>query len=613
MWKSAAEQVFYELGIDAGPLISMASFSRYRNNIYRDAALLVLLDTLTSVLCGMVIFCFIGFLSEIQGKPLTDILKHDPLYLAYTVYPSVPAYMEWGALWSALFFMMLVLSALDAEFAWLEMIASSIMNSFGSKEKSLENRLLAILCICFFIGGIPLCARGGIFIFHSIETLNANWNSFSLSLMQIIIVCYVYGVTNFLEDVAEMLRVEPKTDVIYKSKLARYWYRIKRFWGPTGTYVKWTWCFFSPIILSALLLASIFKYGRVHFSTAIVPWAYELVAWIVMIGPLFVVPFTCFYTIYEAYRRGKSLKTVIDCGNWRHKPKEEEQRQPKHQIDTENDYMYIDPISRGASAKSNKMGLNLNMASTIEDSYGQFNERVKEWAERSAKSEPYKTVELATIEEVELPMKNKEQINADDDYSTSVRMPGRLKDWESKNVSESRTTSNDQEPQRPYFIEDYRTPSPSTQSESDINLFGPPPVLEGFENSRAETIKYRNSKARQARRSDQKKSRLFEDTFNLNYISPVTIETVSPEISPKSDSQSIPERLGTVRQRFSSDSYADHQSIGSLSITPVDFATRSVSDVSESPFLKPPTPKVPKLKRPKPIDNPGSVSKPVRK
>lgn len=43
MWKSAAEQVFYELGIDAGPLISMASFSRYRNNIYRDAVLLVVL------------------------------------------------------------------------------------------------------------------------------------------------------------------------------------------------------------------------------------------------------------------------------------------------------------------------------------------------------------------------------------------------------------------------------------------------------------------------------------------------------------------------------------------------------------------------------------------
>uniref|UniRef100_A0A914CF46 Uncharacterized protein n=1 Tax=Acrobeloides nanus TaxID=290746 RepID=A0A914CF46_9BILA len=43
IWKSAAEQVFYSLGIDAGPLISMASFSRYRNNIYRDAVLVVVL------------------------------------------------------------------------------------------------------------------------------------------------------------------------------------------------------------------------------------------------------------------------------------------------------------------------------------------------------------------------------------------------------------------------------------------------------------------------------------------------------------------------------------------------------------------------------------------
>lgn len=107
-----------------------------------------------------------------MNKETIVILEHDPLYLAYTVYPSVPAYMEWGALWSALFFMMLVLSALDAEFAWLEMIASSIMNSFGSKEKSLENRLLAILCICFFIGGIPLCARV-LFFLESLDLMKS--------------------------------------------------------------------------------------------------------------------------------------------------------------------------------------------------------------------------------------------------------------------------------------------------------------------------------------------------------------------------------------------------------------------------------------------------------
>lgn len=107
IWKSAAEQVFYSLGIDAGPLISMASFSHYRNNIYRDAVLLVVLyelillivkkfccillnkylllkklfrDTLTSILCSMVIFSFIGFLATEQDKKITEILSNFNLF-----------------------------------------------------------------------------------------------------------------------------------------------------------------------------------------------------------------------------------------------------------------------------------------------------------------------------------------------------------------------------------------------------------------------------------------------------------------------------------------------------------------------------------------------------
>lgn len=45
-------------------------------------------------------------------------LGHDPWYLAFTVYPGITSFMDWGWLWAALFFAMLVLSAIDAEFAW---------------------------------------------------------------------------------------------------------------------------------------------------------------------------------------------------------------------------------------------------------------------------------------------------------------------------------------------------------------------------------------------------------------------------------------------------------------------------------------------------------------
>uniref|UniRef100_A0A7E4V1Q8 Transporter n=1 Tax=Panagrellus redivivus TaxID=6233 RepID=A0A7E4V1Q8_PANRE len=599
IWKSAAEQVFYSLGIDAGPLISMASFSRYRNNIYRDACLLVLIDTITSILCGMVIFSFIGFLATIQNKALTEVLKHDSLYLAFTAYPGVPSYMEWGPLWSALFFGMLAISALDAEFAWLEMIASSIMNQIDSKQKSLENRILVILCLCFFVLGIPLCMQGGIFIFHSIENLNANWNSFSLSLMQVVIVCYVYGVQNFLDDIGEMQRVEPETVIVTDSKIILGWMKVKRIFGPTGPYIKWSWCLFSPVILTALLMASVFSYDRVHFRATILPWRYEIVAWIAMVGPLFVVPFTCIYTIYEGYRKRKPLKACIDSSNWRYKPKEEEQKQPQHQIsdNSDNMYMYIDPISRGPSAKTPRNFS--HMDGNDDDNYHSAHRRIREWAEQSAKSEAVNTIELATIEEIQMtprtPITPRKISSISRDSDSDDRPKGRLRDWERTNAIDL--------PERPPLVFDFRTPSGSDKSTEDIALFGPPPIPDGFENTRAVTV--RMKPPNQNSRKISNFSDNIPSTKNVPQTS-VVINRATPSISPKSDRvdrELTTERLGTVRHRESSESFADQQSIGSLSITPIDNVyARSLSSASDTQYLKPSHAKPVRLKRPKPID-----------
>ncbi|ULT83627.1 hypothetical protein L3Y34_012691 [Caenorhabditis briggsae] len=41
----------------------------------------------------------------------------------------------------------------------LEMIASAFMNHFSTKNKAVENRLLAFLCLVGFFFGLPLCAQ----------------------------------------------------------------------------------------------------------------------------------------------------------------------------------------------------------------------------------------------------------------------------------------------------------------------------------------------------------------------------------------------------------------------------------------------------------------------
>uniref|UniRef100_A0A914VKH7 Transporter n=1 Tax=Plectus sambesii TaxID=2011161 RepID=A0A914VKH7_9BILA len=317
VWKSAAEQAFYSLGIDAGPLITMASYSRFRNNIYRDAVLLVTFDTLTSLLCGTVIFSFVGFLAQQQGKAVRDLLQHDSLYLAFTAYPGVTSYLEWGPLWAVLFFAMVILAAMDSEFAWIEMIAASLMEKAENRDSRLETKIIVALCIFCFLCGLPFCARGGIFIFHAIENFSGNWGAFTLTLAQIVVVVYVYGVDNFLKDIGRMQQSNESIKLPKKlTSPSACLQRLRTFFGPTGPYIKWSWLLFSPVILISLLVASASNYQRVTFNGVVLPYGYEMVAWITMVGPLIFVPLAAIYFYQYAKTNGKPISWLFSSDEW---------------------------------------------------------------------------------------------------------------------------------------------------------------------------------------------------------------------------------------------------------------------------------------------------------
>uniref|UniRef100_A0A0M3J383 Neur_chan_memb domain-containing protein n=1 Tax=Anisakis simplex TaxID=6269 RepID=A0A0M3J383_ANISI len=93
-----------------------------------------------------------------------------------------------------------------------------------------------------------------------------------------------------------------------------------------------------------LLVSSVFTYQRVTFEGKILPIYYELVAWITMTGPLFVVPLTALYVLFDAYRNGKSI---------------------------------VDPVSRVASARRP----NATMADDV--GYNTMVEIINEWAKKN--------------------------------------------------------------------------------------------------------------------------------------------------------------------------------------------------------------------------------------
>uniref|UniRef100_A0A915M301 Uncharacterized protein n=1 Tax=Meloidogyne javanica TaxID=6303 RepID=A0A915M301_MELJA len=82
------------------------------------------------------------------------------------------------------------------------------------------------------------------------------------------------------------------------------------------------------------------------------------------------------------------IKDVFGTNNWRHK--EEENKQPKHQDEgRQHLYSYIDPLSRGASAKSNKNISNFSSSWKKEhddERYSRVTQQLRQWTRQAGKS-----------------------------------------------------------------------------------------------------------------------------------------------------------------------------------------------------------------------------------
>jgi SNF family Na+-dependent transporter len=102
----AASQMFFSISTCDGGLIAMSSYNQFRNRIYRDSILLVVVDTCTSVFCGTVVFSVLGYMALLKNTTIDDVVENGP-GLAFEVYPEALATMPLAPLWSVLFFIMM--------------------------------------------------------------------------------------------------------------------------------------------------------------------------------------------------------------------------------------------------------------------------------------------------------------------------------------------------------------------------------------------------------------------------------------------------------------------------------------------------------------------------
>ncbi|KAI6188493.1 hypothetical protein M3Y98_00360900 [Aphelenchoides besseyi] len=237
VWQNAIKLVFFDMQIGVGVLISISKHNRFHTNVFRDAALMVLIDVVVSLAAACVAFGFLGFLAynmdtdDIRSMCRGQIAPH----LLWDQILRSMTYMRnnEGPVFCFLYQLMLGLGAIECSFTMCEYFASAL----DYKIPLLRNRpcsLRALVAVIMFLLTLPCCFQSGVHIYNLLVYYSMHWNLKIIALCQFAVITYFYGVENLLADIRVMLRLP----------VAECPGIVGRILGPTGYYIRYAWtCF----------------------------------------------------------------------------------------------------------------------------------------------------------------------------------------------------------------------------------------------------------------------------------------------------------------------------------------------------------------------------------
>ncbi|XP_043208084.1 sodium-dependent proline transporter-like [Amphibalanus amphitrite] len=293
LWSDAASQIFFSLGISHGDVISLASFNRFRNNCMRDAILLAVVDTVTSILAVLVVFAMLGVTANQLGQEINSTHKLG-LGLAFVTYPEALLHTPYPSVISVLFFVMLITMGLDSQFTMVEMLSVAVVDEWP-RLRPQRHWISMGVCAAFFAANLCMCLDGGVRVFVLFDHFAFSFSQFAVALLEILAVGWAFGA----ERVLDLMSSEMKIPMSQWVKL--YW--------------RLAWRFAAPVVLVAVLGSTVAFHGRVSFTagdTRLVfqPWE-DGIGLVLMLAPAVLVVLTALWVMGKQWRRGGTLKEVL--------------------------------------------------------------------------------------------------------------------------------------------------------------------------------------------------------------------------------------------------------------------------------------------------------------
>ncbi|XP_066564906.1 sodium-dependent neutral amino acid transporter B(0)AT2 isoform X2 [Amia ocellicauda] len=294
VWRQAATQVFFALGLGFGSIIAYSSYNPPTNNCHRDAVVVATINLMTSLLATLVVFAVLGFRahsitshcvsqnvevllqlshsSQLPTQWLPQFNLSDPesvsvgqysawfnqlgaalngtvtpcntedemqkgvegTGLAFIAFTEAMVMFPASPFWSVLFFLMLLNLGLSTMFGTMQGILTPLTDCFRTLDR---RRTLLTVCSCVlgFLFGLLFVQNSGNYYVSMFDDYSATLPLIIVVIFEAVSVSWLYGTDRFMDDIERMMK-----------------------WRPPLVY-KYLWKFVCPLAMVGLLLASLLR------------------------------------------------------------------------------------------------------------------------------------------------------------------------------------------------------------------------------------------------------------------------------------------------------------------------------------------------------------------
>jgi len=174
-------------------LITLGSLNKRQNNFIKDVAVVFSINTAIHLISAIFVFSTLGFLADVQGVTLNDMVSMG-LNLAFVTFPQAVTHMGIPPLWSALFFLMIILLGLGQQMVFLDSVSLAIADNWPGLFGRDRLRLNFALCIALALLGFTMCTRAGIHVLTLLDIYPCgNLMTLWFLIFETIAIAWVFG------------------------------------------------------------------------------------------------------------------------------------------------------------------------------------------------------------------------------------------------------------------------------------------------------------------------------------------------------------------------------------------------------------------------------------